>query len=620
MHLGSDYDLLESGNELRNGYGFVSLQDSDFCFIDDQSIKTLELVENNIDPSNKRQTLFGYLSVNTSTTIGQRLLREVIQRPLCHPLTIESRLDCIEYLVERVDTLAMINSNIKKFGNGIDLDNLHSTLINLCKDRRHSTAIAEKKLEVISILEKMVGQVDNLSANLKNVDQPFLELCHSHLDDPAYNEIREEISRNLCPEIRAPRGKRMRIFRIKDEVDHLFDLARGSYFAAINDIESYESDLQRETGLAWRVCSTEARGYYLSIHPTKIPKKYKLNSLYLNVSKNRYVVTCTTKELMRLNVRANISYENSMTLANDILSECLSSVMRHIGAINKLVELIGAIDLTTSLAMLVANSNEKLVRPKFTPHATIIEGGRHPVMESILEGNKLNFVDNDSRFQTKTNNFMLVTGPNMGGKTIYLKQVALIQIMAQIGCYVPARSAHIKLVNRIVARSGMNNDNWSNCSSFMWEMKGIATALTESTQYDNTLYLIDEIGRGTSIDCGASYSFAISEELSLRENSFTLFATHFDQVLSLSNIYKNIVPYHFEYETQEGPDGSTIGYKTNHKLVPGEAEKVNYGIRLAESCGFPAEIIQLACQGFSEYRQDRCSGSMSTDLSTHLID
>lgn len=568
--------------------GFIELEPHDYCYIDNETVKTLELVQNNVEPSNKKHCLLGYLNAYTATTTGARLLKEAVLRPLCHLQTLEHRLDCIEYLVSRVDVLGRITNCIKKFGQGIDLDSVIPCLITLYKSHSSGIDIAERRLDALTTVEMLVSQVMPLVSALE-IDQQTLNIYKVALSDPAYTEILNVIYEVIDTDVRVSTAKRTRMFRIKQGVDKLFDIARSTFNAAINDLEQYVRELNHEDGLSWKLSFNTSRGYYLVIDPDQLPKNHVLPPRYIRVQKNRSALSCTTIDLMQSNVRANVSYENSMNIANEILMTAIGSVMDHSIALGKLIDVIGILDLITSFAKLVAHSKTPLVRPRFTASETIIKNGRHPVLEALLEVNNLEIVPNDTLLNVYNQNFMLITGPNMGGKSVYLKQIGVIQVMAQLGCYVPAESAHIKIMNQIVVRSGTNDDNLSNCSSFMWEMKGIASAFRQDDglQGGSVLYIIDEVGRGTSIDDGASYSFAIAEELASKRYCFTIFATHFDQIFALTK-YGNINAYHFKYDDDcESPGKLRI----SHKLASGFAEKDHYGLRLAEACGLPEEIL-----------------------------
>lgn len=576
--------------------GFVNLEDKDLCYIDDESSRTLELLQNNIDQSNKRHSLYGYLNTYTSTTTGQRLLKEAITRPLFNSQTIEDRLDCVEYLVHRVDTLSNIANNIKRFGQNIDLDNMIPCLINLVKTRIQSFTMAEKRLDAITTIETVISQIPSLVSALELIDQPLINVFKVALSDPAYTDINDDIHNVIEPEVKAGRGKRAKMFRIKYGADSLLDIARSTYNAAKSDLEQYVREINKDDGFSWKLNYGDSRGYYLYINTNQLPNNFKLPARYIRVNKSRAQITCVTQELMQLNVRASVSYENSMKLASEILGQVLTSIMQYSPALQKLRDIVGLLDLLTSFAKLVISSNGALVRPKFTVNETIVVKSRHPVLESVLRVNDIPVVPNDITLRAGDKNFMLITGPNMGGKSIFLKQVALIQVMAQLGCFVPAESALVKLVNRVVARSGTSDDYNSNCSSFMWEMRGIATALQEdnSKLSRSVLYVIDEVGRGTSIDDGSSYSFAIAEELSSRRNCFTVFATHFEQVFALSHLYGNITPYYFKYEDDEDSPESRTRLRISHKLVPGILDRDHYGIRIAEACGLSEEILAVA--------------------------
>lgn len=573
--------------------GFVDLQPQDYCYIDCETSKMLELVQNNVEPSNKKHCLFGLLNAYTSTTTGAKLLKETISRPLNHLPTLEHRLDCIDFLVQRVDVLGTITNCVKKFGSGVDLESVIPCLVTLYKSRSTGIDIAEKRLEALVTLEALVSQVVPLIGAL-DTNQETLNVYKIALSDPAYDVILNIIYEIVETDIRVGSSKRSKMFRIKQGVESVFDIARSTYNAAINDLEQYVREINNEDGLGWKLNYNTSRGYYLFMDSGSVPKSFEFPPRYIRVQRTHNAITCTTRDLMQSNVRANVSYENSMKLANEILMNTIGAIMDHVTALHKLVDIIGLLDLTTSFAKFVVHNQTPMVRPKFTASETIIIRARHPVLESVLAVNGLSLVPNDIVMNVCSQNFLLITGPNMGGKSVYLKQVGVIQVMAQLGCYVPAETAHIKLMNQIVARSGTSDDNHSNCSSFMWEMKGIASALKqdEVSRNASVLYIIDEVGRGTSIDDGASYSFAIAEELASRRYCFTAFATHFEQVFALTRLYGNIQAHHFKYDDDDAESPGRL--QISHNLVSGFAEKEHYGIKLAEACGLPSEILIAA--------------------------
>lgn len=578
--------------------GFIDLDPiKDYCFIDDETAKTLELIQNNVDSSNRKHSLYGFLNVHTNTTTGARLLRQTILNPFCNYEVIDHRLDCVDYLVSRIDILASLTNCIRKYGVSIDLDHVVPCLINLCKTRQTTLSVTEKRLDALTTLETLLSQVDPLVAALELTDQPTLNIYKLALMDPAFSEILTEISNIVDSDVKIRSGKRGKVFRIKRGVEAVFDIARNTYNIAISDMEQYVKELQRKDGLPWRLAFTEGKGYFLTLYVNQMPKGANFGPIYMNIDKTRTTISCTTVDLMKSNVRARISYQNSMALANEILTACLNSIVRHANSLKKLTSVIGMLDLITCFAKVANNSHGRMTRPIFTPTDTIVNASRHPVLESILNVNNILVVPNDIKLSTGKQNFMLVTGPNMGGKSVFLKQVGIIQILAQIGCFVPAEQAHLKVMNRIVARSGTSDDNLSSCSSFMWEMKGIASALKRDERFPDqaTMFLIDEVGRGTSIDDGASFSFAIAEELALRRDCFTVFATHFDQVFRLSDLYSNVKAYHFDYATESvGGSEDQVVMKLTHTLVSGVSEKSHYGIGLAEACNLPEEIIRIA--------------------------
>lgn len=596
---GANIDLRPRNSSLLSTQGFVEFEPKDYCYIDEETARALELLHNNVDISNRKHSLLGLLNINTCTTSGTRLIKDSILKPFYRLSAIESRLDCVEFLVNRVDTLSNISNSLKRFGQGIDLEKFIGNLVDLFKTRQDTLHTAERRLEAITTVESLLSQVPILISSLEGLDQQTLNIFKIALSDPAYQNILQDIYTIIEQDAKASRTRRGKIYRIRQGVESLFDIARSTYLAAIDDLEQYVRELNKEDGLPWKLSHAETRGYYLTLFSDQVPKGIRLDAKYIQVNKTRAVITCTTREMMQSNVRTNVSYENSMKLANDILTSTLSFIISNLESILKLVDIVAILDLLTSFAKLVVSSNGSLVRPKFTASDTMIVKGRHPLLESVLCVNNLPVIPNDVLLSNNHKNFMLITGPNMGGKSIFLRQAALIQIMAQIGCYVPAQSAHLKPMNRIVARTGTSDDILSSCSSFMYEMRGISSALQKNMVHptENVLYVIDEVGRGTSIDDGAGYSFAIAEELASKKSCFTVFATHFEQVFLLTNLYSNITAYYFKYEEEYDRETGKPKLKITHCLAPGLSKRNHYGLRLAEACGLPDEILQTARQG-----------------------
>lgn len=558
------------------------------CSIDDETKLILELTCNGVDSVNRRDTLLGYLN-HTCTSVGYRMLKDEVTRPLAHVNSLELRLGCIEHFINRSDSHALVINELNHLDQGVELDKLVSNIVSLEQRRGNTLSLAEKRLDIAVSLHRIINRIPSLIDALTNIDHPIINIFRDALDDTEYGQINETLMSVLeFDDSKSNKAKRQRISKIKNGIHDLFDIARNSYNEAINNLEAYVHELQVDDHLPWKLSYSETKGYLLSMPTAKVATNLTLPPKYIRVVKTRTQITCSTRDMMTVNVRANVSYENSMKLANEVLGGLLKNIMGHLGAIHKLVEIVGRLDFLSSLAKLAISSNNTLVKPKFSNSETIIEESRHPILEKILELNDKKIVHNDVCLSNSHSNFCLITGPNMGGKSVYLKQVALIQIMAQIGSYVPAKSAIIKPVNRIVVRVGSNDDGKTSCSSFMSEMRGVSSALVGDR--GAALYLIDEIGRGTSVEDGTAYSIALAEELASRRNCFSLFATHFSVMTKLPKLVKGVKVFQFKIDRDENEKHHFSG----HNLIPGGVELCHYGIELAETCGLPVEITQQA--------------------------
>ncbi|XP_022256974.1 mutS protein homolog 4-like, partial [Limulus polyphemus] len=301
-------------------------------------------------------------------------------------------------------------------------------------------------------------------------------------------------------------------------------------------------------------------------------------------------------------------------MSNVVVSELLTKIREHMGCLYKLAEAVSSLDFLVSLAHQCTMST--YVRPEFTD-TTAIKNGHHPILEKI----QLDSPVPNNTFISKNNNFLVITGPNMSGKSTYLKQVALLQIMAQIGCFVPAEYASFRITRQIFSRIGSNDDIESNCSTFMLEMREINYIIQNAD--DSSLIIIDELGRGTSVEEGIGLCYSICEYL-VNKKAFTLFATHFMELTSLDVTYPNVSNYQFEVKHDE--NGMKVHF--THALSRGHTSEEHYGLKLAELSCLPYSVTtearvlsqqiqlqrQTACQESPEAVRLRCVFRLAINL------
>lgn len=270
------------------------------------------------------------------------------------------------------------------------------------------------------------------------------------------------------------------------------------------------------------------------------------------------------------------------SMSNIVLKELLADIRQHIASLYKLSGCVAMLDMLHSFAHCCTVT--PLVRPEFTD-TLAIKQGRHPVLDSMSSHST---VPNNT-YASAAANLHIVTGPNMSGKSTYLKQLALLQIMAQIGCFVPANYASFKMVNQVFSRIGSADDMETNASTFMVEMREVAYILQHVTP--RSLVIIDELGRGTSSEEGVGLCYAVCEQLHASK-AFVFFATHFLELTQLSAQHYNIANFHFEVKRVLDGDGLRVEY--THLLTSGEASEKHYGLQLAEVSSMPAAVVTTA--------------------------
>ncbi|XP_063245356.1 mutS protein homolog 4-like isoform X1 [Prinia subflava] len=264
-----------------------------------------------------------------------------------------------------------------------------------------------------------------------------------------------------------------------------------------------------------------------------------------------------------------------------IVCKLLNEIYEHIHCLYKLSDIVSMLDMLLSFAHACTLSD--YVRPEFTDTLAIKQGW-HPILEKIAMEKPVS----NNTYLTEGNNFVIITGPNMSGKSTYLKQIALCQIMAQIGSYVPAEYCSFRIAEQIFTRIGMDDDIETNASTFMKEMKEITYIIQNAN--DKSLIIIDELGRGTSAEEGIGICYAACEYL-LNLKAFTLFATHFLELCHIDALYPNVENYHFEVQHVRSSAGNKEKIAYTYTLSKGYTEEKNYGLKAAEVSSLPSSII-----------------------------
>jgi len=426
---------------------------------------------------------------------------------------------------------------------------------------------------------------DLLGAILSALNHPGLVviselICKLLLESTSFSKNAAEMRHQEC-------------FAIRQEVSGLLDVSRKTFLQSVEDIYSLAASVESELdGTKVKVVFTPARGYHLQVHADD--DNVPLPETLIQKVKNKKFVSCSTLELVSLSDRASEAISNALCITNTLLHETMEQLRDNVESLLSMVDAVALIDMLRSFAEVSATSIPQLVRPELTDDVAggglVINKGRHPVISTLQSQQRVaggGFVPNDT-VMSPVLNFMMVSGPNGAGKTVYLKQVALIIIMAQIGCFVPCEGAKIPLRDRILSRMGTTDDLENNLSTFMTEMKDNAYIVDFLTK--KSLCIVDELGRGTSNLDGLGIALSVAEHLATTP-AFTIFVTHYPQLQLLEKMYPGVRNVYLEAQIDVGsPSAGSL--HTIHRLKAGTREVSHgYGIAMASQVNFPSRVI-----------------------------
>ena len=534
---------------------------SRYMLLDSSTRRNLELTET-LREKQKRGSLLGVLD-KTKTAMGARTLRQYIEQPLIDKSEIEKRLDGISELSDK----AMLRDEIREYLNPIyDLERLLGKVSYKTANPRDLLAFAGslKMLPSIKVL-------------LNDFSSVILKEIQEETDD--LTDVCTLIERAICEE--PPLAIREGGI-IRDGFDENIDRLRH----AKNDGKTWLARLEEEdrerTGIKnLKVKYNKVFGYYFEVtnsFKNMVPEDYIRKQTLTNAE--RY----TNAKLKELEDTILNAEDKLYGLEYDLFCQIRDSIAGEIDRIQRTAKAIARLDVLCSLSY-VAERNH-YVRPKINEKGVIdIKAGRHPVVEQMISNDM--FISNDTYLDNNKYCVSIITGPNMAGKSTYMRQVALIVLMAQIGSFVPADSANISMTDRIFTRVGASDDLASGQSTFMVEMNEVANILRNATS--NSLLILDEIGRGTSTFDGLSIAWAVIEHISNKKllGAKTLFATHYHELTELEGKMNNVNNYCIAVK-EKGDDIVFL-----RKIVKGGADK-SYGIQVAKLAGVPDMVIDRA--------------------------
>ena len=560
--------------------GFYERQN---CLVlDAVTVRNLELIEPLFAGTDAGVTLSRSIDV-TVTPMGKRLLRSWILRPSIDKAEINARLDAVEVQVK--DTIA--REELRRALDGIlDLERLLSRVTLETANPRDVLALAAS-----------LAKLPSLRTSLAHFAAERLKTLHAAVDE--LSDLRERIDTTIVPEppISLSEGGVIRS-GVHGELDELRDLSRNSkqFLAQIEQRE------RQRTGISsLKVKFNSVFGYYLEISKPNlhlVPSDYERKQTLVNAER------FTTPELKEYESKILDAQEKIVEIERRLFAELRSAIAGEARRVRQTALALAEVDVLAALANIAAVRD--YCRPAFDDSSDLeIIGGRHPVIEQQeFAASSERFVPNDLYLNSTTQAVLVLTGPNMGGKSTYLRQAALIVILAQMGSFVPARSARLGVVDRVFTRIGASDNLARGRSTFMVEMTETAAILHTATP--RSLILLDEVGRGTSTYDGLAIAWAAIEYIHGRTRAKTLFATHYFELTELADRLSGVKNFHVSVKETGG------GIVFLRKVEPGAADR-SYGIEVAKLAGLPGEVIQRAREVLAEHEsaEQQVTGHLS---------
>ena len=534
---------------------------SRYMIIDSSTRRNLELVET-LREKQKRGSLLWVLD-KTKTAMGARTLRSYIEQPLIDKSEIELRLDAVSELKKN-----MINrEELREYLNPVyDLERLISRVVYQTANPRDLIAFKNSLKMLPPIRTLMDDFSSELLIRMRDDLDTLEDICRLVEDS-----IEED------PPVSVREGGIIKT-GFDENVDHL----RSARTEGKSWLAKIEEEEREKTGIKnLRIKFNKVFGYYLEVtnsYKDLVPDYYTRKQTLTNAE--RYI----TPELKELEETILGAEDKLVALEYDLFCQVRNQIASQVERIQKTAKAVANIDVFASLAVVAEHNG--YVRPKMNEKGVLkIRNGRHPVVEKMMNNDM--FIANDTYLDNKNNRISIITGPNMAGKSTYMRQNALIVLMAQIGSFVPAESANVGIVDRIFTRVGASDDLASGQSTFMVEMNEVANILRNAT--GSSLLILDEIGRGTSTIDGLSIAWAVVEHISNTKllGAKTLFATHYHELTELEGKLDNVHNYCIAVK-EKGDDIVFL-----RKIIPGGADR-SYGIQVAKLAGVPDEVIERA--------------------------
>ncbi len=524
---------------------------NDYMFLDDSTVKNLEIFSDY--RGEKKNSLYGIID-NCKTKMGSRRLLSLLSFPLIDKDKINERLQAVKEFYESTIIRMEISSILEKLP---DIERIWGRI-------KTGKATKEDLLKLKSFLEN----IPQIKESLSNFKSDLIKRYYNSIN--VFEEVKREIE--MAIEEDESEG-----YKIKDGYDEILDNYRKILRDVEKNIRIIENEEIRKTGIRnLRIGYNDIIGYYIEVTKSniqRVPQHFIRKQTLKNVE--RY----STRELEDLQYKVLDAKENMSFRENEVFKMLLEKISNYDGIVET-SKIIADIDVLLTFAENAAKKN--YVMPIVDDSTVIdIKDGRHPVVEEFVN----NFVPNDVYLDTENNRFIILTGPNMSGKSTYMRMISHIVIMAQIGSFVPASHARIGIVDRIFTRIGATDDILRGISTFMMEMVELSKILVYSTE--KSLIILDEVGRGTGTFDGLAIAWAAAEYIHNKIKARTIFATHYHHLIELEKHLEGVKNYHMPVEKAQ--DGIVF----TRKIKKGGMSE-SYGIEVASMAGLPQGVVNRA--------------------------
>ncbi|KAF3386872.1 MutS protein [Penicillium rolfsii] len=536
--------------------------------IDLATIVSLELIQN-LQNAKSKDSLYGLLN-ETTTPMGARLLRANILQPSTERVKVTARYNAVEDLSTKEDMFVSVRQSLKGF---IDADKVLTSII-LVPTKRTAQYI-EQSVNHVIMLKTYVSSIKKVYQALGAAQSEIL-LCHPAGHRAVEELIEKTLNENITYQSKPLDLRNQRIYCVKAGVSSLLDVARQTYKEANADAAELVTKLGGRTAHPNFRYDT-ARQYYICI-PTG--NSDPLPDIFINVYRKKNHIECQTLDLVKLNQKITDAHNEVINMSDQTVQALLHEVCAEVAGLFRISEAIAMLDMLAAFAQLA--TSQTYIRPELMT-TLAIRAGRHPIRERI-HSNK--FIPNDACATPQTR-FQIITGCNMSGKSTYIRSIALMVVMAQIGCFVPAQYASFPIVHQLFARVATSDDLDANVSTFAAEMREMAFILRHVQP--RAIVLVDELGRGTSTTDGLAIAVALAEAL-LASNALVWFATHFHDLARILSERSGVINLHLAADITPYANKMTMLYQIAEGPVPDR----RYGLELAKLVDLPPAVLEVA--------------------------